>query len=194
MCSDRWRYWCYWSSRSRWRQRPTRPKIYIAKAQDAEARQNLRSRLRLYKQAYDLKPKDLRYRASFERMKFLAGASHVHRGQLLRDGGKLEEALAEFQKAMDIDPSSFIAQQEFRRTKDLINQATNPQQAAAPPPSALRRRVQQSGGPVELAPISNVPITLKLTEDSKVIYETVGKLAGINVLFDPDYTVAQGPH
>src|SRR5207253_6708552 len=38
------------------------------------------------------------------------------------------------------------------------------------------------------APISNSPITLKLTEDSKVIYETVGKLAGINVLFDPDYT------
>jgi len=33
-----------------------------------------------------------------------------------------------------------------------------------------------------------VPITLKSTEDTKVIYEIVGKLAGINVLFDPDYT------
>ncbi len=33
-----------------------------------------------------------------------------------------------------------------------------------------------------------MPITLKLTEDTKNIYETVGKLAGINVLFDPDYT------
>ena len=29
---------------------------------------------------------------------------------------------------------------------------------------------------------------MKSTEDTKVIYETVGKLAGINVLFDPDYT------
>src|SRR6202022_5172378 len=27
-----------------------------------------------------------------------------------------------------------------------------------------------------------------LTEDSKVIYQTIGQLAGINVLFDPDYT------
>ncbi len=43
-------------------------------------------------------------------------------------------------------------------------------------------------GPMELAPISNVPITVKLTEDSKVIYQTIGQLAGINVLFDPDYT------
>src|SRR5207247_7590992 len=36
--------------------------------------------------------------------------------------------------------------------------------------------------------ISDQPITLKLTEDTKVIYETIGKLAGVNVLFDPDYT------
>jgi len=48
--------------------------------------------------------------------------------------------------------------------------------------------MEAASGPVELAPISNVPITLKLTEDTKVIYDTVGKLAGINVLFDPDYT------
>lgn len=162
-------------------------KDLYAKGQDAEARQNFEVAFDFYKQAYDLKPKELRYRASFERTRFLAGASHVHRGQLLRDGGKLQEALEEFQKAMEIDPSSFIAQQEFRRTKDLINQTTNPQAVTAPPPSGLRRRVTQSGGPIELAPISNVPITLKLTEDTKVIYETVGKLAGINVLFDPDY-------
>jgi len=158
------------------------------KGQDAEARQNYEQAFEFYREAYDLKPKDLRYRASFERTKFLCAASHVHRGQLLRDGGKLEEALAEFQKAMEIDPSSFIAQQEFRRTKELMKQVENPPQAVAPPPNSLRRRVEQAGGPVELAPISNVPITLKLTEDAKVIYETVGKLAGINVLFDPDYT------
>ena len=56
------------------------------------------------------------------------------------------------------------------------------------PPTGLQKRVQEAQGPVDLAAISNVPITLKLTEDTKVIYETVGKLAGINVLFDPDYT------
>ena len=36
-----------------------------------------------------------------------------------------------------------------------------------------------------------MPITLKVTEKANVIYETVGKLAGINVLFDPDYTAHQ---
>src|SRR5438445_1438860 len=159
------------------------------KGKDAEARQNYEMAYDFYKQAYDLKPKDLLYRTSFQRMRFLSAASHVHRGQLLREAGKLDEALAEFQKATDIDSSSFIAQQELRRTQQMIDESKNPQpQAAASPPNSLKRRLEQALGPVELAPISNSPITLKLTEDSKVIYETVGKLAGINVLFDPDYT------
>src|SRR2546429_1385298 len=159
------------------------------KGKDAEARQNYEQAYEYYKQAYDLKPKDLAYRAAYERLRFYAGASHVKRGQLLRDSGKLDEALAEFQKAVEVDPSSPIAQQEIRRTQQLIDAAKAPgPKAAAPAPSGLQQRVQEAQGPVELATISNIPITLKLTEDTKVIYETVGKLAGINVLFDPDYT------
>ena len=59
-----------------------------------------------FRQAYQLKPKDLRYRAAFEHSRFDAGAEAVHRGQQLREEGKLQEALAEFQKAAAIDPSS----------------------------------------------------------------------------------------
>jgi general secretion pathway protein D len=157
------------------------------KGKDAEARQNYEEAYEDYKQAFDLKPKDLAYRAAYDRIRFLAGASHVHRGQLLREAGKLQEALAEFQKAAEIDPSSFIAQQEIRRTQRLMDSGNAPVPRAAVP-SGLEKRVEQAQGPVDLEPISNVPITLKLTEDTKVIYETIGKLAGINVLFDPEYT------
>ena len=59
------------------------------KAKDAEARQNYEAAFDLYKQAYEQKPRDLAYRTSYERTRFLAAASHVHRGQLLRDAGKL---------------------------------------------------------------------------------------------------------
>src|SRR6202453_156209 len=93
---------------------------------------------------------------------------------------------------MDIDPSSFVALQELRRTQQMIKELQNPpQQAASPGTNYLRKRLESAQGPVELAPISNVPITLKVTEKSTVIYETVGKLAGINVLFDPEYTPRQ---
>jgi general secretion pathway protein D len=158
------------------------------KGVDAEKRQDYERAFEYFQEAFREKPKEIRYRAAYEHTKFLAAAAHVHRGQLLRDGGKLEEAIVEFQKASAIDPSSFIAQQELRRTQDLLNQATNPPQAVAAPPNALRKRLAEAQGPVELTSISNVPITLKSTEDTKVIYEIVGKLAGINVLFDPDYT------
>src|SRR5207302_3914241 len=102
--------------------------------------------------------------------------------------GQLKEALAEFQKAAQIDPSLFSAQQELKRTQQMINDAVNPPPQAAGPPSSLQRKIREAGGPVELTPISNTPLTIKATDDSKVIYETVGKIAGINVLFDPDYT------
>src|SRR5690348_8120723 len=164
-------------------------KSLYSQGQDAEARQNYEAAYDFYRQAYELKPKDLRYRATYERVKFLAAASHVHRGQLLRDSGKLDDAMAEFKKAADIDPSSFIARQEIRRTQQMIDQGSGAApQSSTRPPGQMRKRMEAASGPVELAPISNVPITLKLTEDTKVIYDTVGKLAGINVLFDPDYT------
>jgi general secretion pathway protein D len=163
-------------------------KSLYEKGQDAEARENFEAAYDFYKQAYDLKPKDLRYKSSFERLRFKAAATIVHKGQKLREDGKLQEAVVEFQKAAQIDPSLFIAQQELKRTLQMINDATNPPPQAAGPPNSLERKIKEAGGPVELAPISNVPITVKLTEDSKVIYQTIGQLAGINVLFDPDYT------
>ncbi len=164
-------------------------KSLYAKGKDAEARQNYEQAYDFYKQAYDLKPADVSYRAAYERLRFLAGASHVHRGQLLREAGQLDQAMAEFKLASDIDPSSFIAKQEIKHTQEMMDAAKSPvPKASAEPENDLQKRLQEAQGAVDLAPISNVPITLKLTEDTKVIFETIGKLAGINVLFDPDYT------
>jgi len=160
------------------------------KGQIAEARQNYEQAFDFYKQAFNKNPQDVSYRSAYERLRFLAGASHVHRGQLLREAGRLEEAMAEFQKAADIDPSSAIARQELKVTEQLMDAAKAPGKpsSAAPPSDKLEKMAQEASGPVELAPIPAVPMTMKQTEDSKIIYETIGKLAGINVLFDPDYT------
>ena len=145
-------------------------KAFYEKGADAEARQDYVQAFDYFKQAYNLKPKDLRYRTAFERTRFYAASSHVHRGQILRDAGKLDEAAVEFQKGLETDPSSFIAQQELKRTLQMIKEEQNPQpQAAAPGTTALRKRLESAQGPVELAPISNVPITLKVTEKSNVI-------------------------
>jgi general secretion pathway protein D len=43
------------------------------------------------------------------------------------------------------------------------------------------------GSPAQLKPMNNEPFLLRMTEDSKTVYQAIGKAAGINVLFDPDY-------
>lgn len=164
--------------------------LYL-KGKDAEARQNYEQAYDLYKEAYGIKPQDSAYRASYERLRFLAGASHVHRGQLMREAGRLDESLVEFQKAVEIDPSSSIARQEVLRTQQMIEAAKTAGPTAYSQRPGVSKRAQEAAGPVELTAIPNVPISLKITGDTKVIYETIGRLAGVNVLFDPDYTSRQ---
>ena len=165
-----------------------KPKDLYAKGQDAEARQHYEDAYNFYKKAYDQRPKELRYRAAFERTRFEAAAEIVHNGQKMREEGRLDEAVAEFQKALSIDPSLDIAKQELKRTVKMINDQRNPQPQAAGPPSGLERKIHEAAGPVELAPTSNLLSTVKMTSKSDTVYRTIGELAGINVLFDPDYT------
>lgn len=162
-------------------------KSSYGKGQKAEARQDYEAAYKLFKQAYDKEPENTRYRSSYERMRFMAGAEHVRRGQRLREDGKLSEALAEFQAATLIDSSSEIARQEIRATQKLIDRAQHPET----PPLSRRQSDNAASetiaGPVVLAPISPTPLTLKMNENSRRVYEAIGSLAGINVLFDSDY-------
>ena len=153
----------------------------------AEAREDYITAYNDYHKAWELKPTELRYRTAATFVRFLASASYVHQGEILMKAGKLQEALTAFEQALAIDPSSFIAQQQANKARLLLLKGQNPEPAQGPQ-SALTRRMEEATGPVELAPISQTPIILKLSEDTKTIYESIGKLAGINVLFDPDYT------
>jgi general secretion pathway protein D len=171
-------------------------KSLFQKGTKAEARQDYEAAFEFYKAAYQQKPEDLRYRVPFERTRMLSAASKIKRGQKLRDQGNLQDALTVFQQALEIDPSNDLAAQEIRRTQLMMQKGgTGGGQAASTSPSRqedddpLRKRLEGASSPVALAQFPDSPITaLEMTEDSKVAYETIGKLAGINVLFDPDYT------
>jgi tetratricopeptide (TPR) repeat protein len=69
-----------------------------------------------YDRALKANPTNTEYQLKLDRMRFEAGQYHVGQGQKLRDKGDLQMAVAEFQKAMLIDPSSPIAQQETKAT------------------------------------------------------------------------------
>lgn len=167
----------------------------------AELAQNYDQALALYEQALAEHPGHQGYMLSVRRMQFVAAQAHVDRGQVLRAQRELEQALAEFQRALEIDPASSVAAQERRRTLEMIEEREKAKQdpdsasledvGLSPLERARRRRDEKVGrlkGVPELKPISTEPINLTIpSEDSKVVFETIGKLAGINVLFDPEF-------
>jgi general secretion pathway protein D len=162
----------------------------------AEARELYDEAYEDYRQAHLKKPKDLRYKSHFERIRFLAASAHIDRGRVLKGANDPGGALVEFRRALEIDPSSQTAQQEI----DILQAAA---QASTPlSPAALEQMSGQKktlkelssvAGPIELQPTSNDPITIHAVEDVKNIYQAIGKEAGLNILFDPDYTSKRIP-
>src|SRR5579864_6242719 len=153
---------------------------------DAEHKNKYDQAFEDYRQAHSLRPRDARYFTAYTRMRFYAAIEHVHQGQALRDAGKLQEAAAEFERAATIDPTNFTARGEATRTEEIIRKQQHPEPILKAP-QMLEKQAQEAAGPVELEPLTNTLINLRLTESAKMVYKTIAKLAGINVLFDQDY-------
>ncbi len=155
------------------------------KGQAAEAKDDIDAAYNFYLKAFQKDPKEGRYKTSYERLKFSAAALHTKRGEKLRDQGDFVGAMTEFMHALEIDPSYELAQQDIDATKRAMGKPEVRQETSVGP--AELSEMSEMSSPVQLRPISNEPLTMHSVEDSKIIYQTVGKLAGINVLFDPDY-------
>ena len=178
----------------------------LAQGRAAELRGELDKALEFQENALSEDPSDPLYQLEIRRIRFNAAAKHIKTGQKIRAEGNLTEALLEFNRAYAIDPASPAAQQEIRRTKAMIDREkkrdAQPVDPNAPPPDpedrgltpiqasrkATAQRIDSLQGVPELKPLSLQPINLKMSNQKpRVLFETVGKLAGINVLFDPDY-------
>ncbi|MEK6397494.1 MAG: type II and III secretion system protein, partial [Terriglobus sp.] len=154
---------------------------------DAEVREDWDAAFEAYRQAHLLKPNDLRYKTHFERARFSAAAAHVDRGRVLRQSGDVHGALTEFERALAIDGSNQSAQQEITVTERML--ANTPTSSLNMPASiGPSPELASLGEPLRLKPVSSDPLTLSMVEDTKVLYQAIGKQAGLNVIFDPDYT------
>ena len=168
----------------------------LKEGQAAEARGEWDKALDLYEKAADTDPADIAYLVPMRKARFEAGQAHVKAGQKLRIDGKLEEAVQEFQKALIADPSSAIALQEITRIRDMLRApaktgARADERGLTPAELSRRRsdeRVDSMLGPPELKPMTAVIPVLKMNnQPPKVLFETVAKLAGVNVVFDSQY-------
>jgi general secretion pathway protein D len=184
------------------------------RGQQAEAREDFDAAFEDYRQAHLKKPKDLRYKERYERLRFQAANVHVDRGRVLRQSGDISGAINEFARALQVDPGNQAAGQELQVTEKAgsastaTDSQTSGQAMAGPNPGKVlvpgldeqtpyqmqtQKDIASMGAPVVLQPLSSDPITLHMVEDTKVIYQAIGKATGLNVIFDPDYTSKRIP-
>jgi general secretion pathway protein D len=159
-------------------------KLY-ALGQAAEAREDYDAAYEYFKRAYAKAPQDLRMRASYYRLRQTASSTHVTDGRKLAAKGDSDGALAQFLRAGEIDPGNEAAVQEITRIRAKM--APAPIHSETSVSDSDLEAMDDVGAPATLKPVSNDPLTLHYTEDSKNVYMAIGKAAGINVLFDPDY-------
>ena len=177
----------------------------MAQGRTAEVHKDWDAALEAYEQALSEDPADPAYQLVVARARFQAATTHINRGFTLRSDGNLTQALVEFQKAYQIDPSLTLAQQEVRRTQQMIEREKKKAQEPGMTPEKLQAEAGLTPAEVErkkeeeklsrilslpeLKPLNQQPISnlVLRNQTPKVLFETVGKLAGINVLFDPDF-------
>ncbi|MGA2434492.1 MAG: cohesin domain-containing protein [Bryobacteraceae bacterium] len=171
---------------------------YYEAGQKAEVLNHWDEALDLYEKALAEEPGNTAYRLKVAKTRMEASSRHVEKGLSLRNNGELDQALAQFEKAYAIDPSSKIAEQELKRTLETMQRNQKQGSELKPElrnltPAELTHKEEQTRlerieGPPRLKALSPQPITLRMTnQPARVLFETLAKIAGINVIFDPEY-------
>lgn len=146
-----------------------------------------------YGKALAADPHNANFRIKMNQARFEAGQQHIRTGLKLRDKGDLQGAISEFQRAGVLDPSSIVADQELKKTLEMLAEKTRATQQQVEQPVTENGQPALASEPPELKPLSRSPINLHMSNDAKVVFDTIAKLAGLTVIFDPDLQARRIP-
>jgi general secretion pathway protein D len=139
-----------------------------------------------YGKALAADPHNATFRIKLNQARFEAGQLHTRQGIKLREKGDLQGAISEFQRATVLDPSSIVSDQELKKTLDMLAEKNRATQEHEEPPLIENGQPALASQPPELKPITRAPVNLKMSNDSKVVFDTIGKLSGLTMIYDPD--------
>jgi general secretion pathway protein D len=153
----------------------------------AEALQDYDTALVHYDKALRTEPTNAEYKLRAMHVRYEDAQFHLEQGQKALKAGDLQLALTEFQKSQALDPSNSAADQQLKHVMDLLAAKASAAIPKVTDPNATED-AELTKEPPRLKPMSPEPINLKMTNDARVVYETIAKLAGLSVIFDPDFT------
>jgi general secretion pathway protein D len=161
--------------------------VYFQKGRKAELRKDWDTALINYEKAAQSRPANAEYQLRETHVRMEASLFHLKRGKKLLAQQRVSEAMGEFQKAASIDPSNQAAKQELAQllSKEMAAKQER-EEGLKEAIKASQRQQQPSAG--ELKAFPTEPLThFRISADSKRVYETLCKLAGLNVAFTSDF-------
>jgi len=153
----------------------------------AELRKDWDSALVNYQKAVQSDPGNAAYILHESLARSQASLLHLQNGRRLLKAGRLEDAAGEFQKAVGIDPSNQAAATELSQV--LARQAEAKRARETTIQQALKSRTESSQpAAVVLQALPQERIAhFRINTDSRKVFETLGKLANLNVGFTSDF-------
>ena len=139
-----------------------------------------------FERALRASPKNAEYKLWISRARLEAGEQHIQMGRAAAQKGDLQGALAEFERAQAIDPSNPLADQEAKHVLDQLAEARGGEARTVTGPGEAEHEKNLLTGPPVLKPLSLSPVNLKMSNDCRIVFETVAKLSGLGTVFDPD--------
>jgi len=140
-----------------------------------------------YRQALQGAPDKPEYKIALERAMQSAAAIHVQQARAFEANGRLDEALREYRKASEFDPSNrSIASRAGELDRELRQrlEASRPRPAIEQMRDQARRNAQEP----TLNPSSRDPLNLRFANTSlRDLLNFIGSATGINVTYDRDF-------
>ena len=158
----------------------------LKRGRQAESRQDNDVAVVEFAKALRLSPGDTEARVSLERAKLRASQDHFTRGRRLAATGKLDQALAEYELAAEMNPTSGDIDQELRATRTKLRTKVAIAREGRTELQSLIDRTRDLPPPGMDLPVGvKMPASLTFRDaSSRDVFTAIARLANISLIFD----------
>lgn len=158
------------------------------RAEDAAKRGEWDRAVGQYMIALNEKPDKPEYRTGFERARLAASQFHFQKAKLLMQTKNFEQAIIEFQIALNFDPTNQFVANEMEVARGLYEKEQNKEKL-----TEIEKAKEEAKRKMQLYKVlgpeaeTTIP-SMKFHDDSlKHILAALGQVAGINIVYDSDF-------
>ena len=160
----------------------------LREGRKAEDRQDYDRAVIEYQRALKLNPDSTNARMSLQRAQLRASQDHFSRARRLAATGKLNEALAEYQLAAEMNPSSGEIAQELSATQNQLRTKVTTSRDGKTELQTLVERMRDQPAPGLAVPRDPLPDSFTFRNaSSQDVLRALAQMANVTLIFDPAF-------